>query len=521
MDKTNSYPDIFQQVHYGLQKQTPSYQSEFPNDLPFDPGATSTLFELNYFPTTGSRLLLFIPVLLVLLLIYFRKYIRKDIGQVGFLLSMILVFFGPLRLPSFVPFNTTLGLVKAMGLLLSLYIGIMCIRGKIKFDIFDMPSFYRVCVYVISLLLSVFVMTNPTFFVQDFGIMMSGVLFFFLGYVLFTWEMGNSLLLAWSRLLIVPSIIVLLIFFNKSLGTEIISLLFQRYENFVFLQDLGRGRIFSIIDFEYLIPCVAIFLAGIEIRKKRFSRLEFYLITSLSFVSILLINYRYRFLTYALGLVLVSVFTKKFAPTIRKTALKTIVVLGVIYLSLSLLFFRSTILDRFLVRDYAEDQVSIERRLVMYQQAWDLFLQRPILGVGMGNYKDNVEIVYSRYGGRTYEPYYKILQNVYAYPHNWFLNVLAEDGVVGFVVLMWLLYMFLKMDIQLYKILQDDKLIIFVALSSVAWLFVFANLFTMMHVSLGVVIIFWACRGMIERMYKDAHIMSPAVVQKEERKKIR
>lgn len=70
MDNT-VYPGAINEVHYGLQKQTPSYQSEFPNDLPFDPGATSSLFELNYFPSTASRLLLMIPLVLLLFLFFF------------------------------------------------------------------------------------------------------------------------------------------------------------------------------------------------------------------------------------------------------------------------------------------------------------------------------------------------------------------------------------------------------------------------------------------------------------------
>ena len=503
MDNTGGYPDIYEQVHYGLQKQTPSYQSEFPHDLPFDPGVTSSLFELNYFPSTGSRLLLLIPIILLMLVIYFRKYVRNDLGQLGFVLAMAVVFFGPLRLPSFFPFNTTLGLVKGIGLLLVCYAGFMIFFKRLRFDIFEIPSLTRVCMYVLSLLLSVFVMTNPSFFVQDFGIMISGIVFFFLGYMFFTWDMGRSIILLWARLLFIPSAIVLLIFMNQGLGKEIVSLLFLRYENFVFIHDLARGRIFSVIDFEYFIPCVVIFLASSMFRKKHFPTMQFSLLTTLSFAAILLVNYRYRFLTYLLGLAAVSVFTKKAASSIRRTTVILLTILGVLYFSLSMVFFRSTILDRFLVRDYYEDQVSIDRRFVMYQQAWELFLEKPILGVGLGNYKDNVQIVYSRFGGRTYEPYYKILQNVYAYPHNWFLTVLAENGIVGFAVLMWLLGMFFVMDMRLYKKLTGDPLLTFVIISVIGWLFVFANLFTMMHVSLSMVIVFWACRGMIERMYHE------------------
>lgn len=495
------YPQRLEDVFYGLQKQEPSYRSEFPNDLPFDPGATSSIFELNYFPSTASRLLLVIPLLLVLVLVLYRKQIRTDLGQVGFIAAMALVFFGPLRLPSFFPFNTALGLVKAIGILLAGYAALSYLFRKIRCDILDMPSLPQVGVYVVSLLLSVFVMTNPTFFFVDFTIAISGIVFFFLGYAFFTWQTGRLLLTLWARLLFIAGSIVLFIFVSRGAGVEMVSLLFPRYENFVFLHDLSRGRIFSVIDFEYFIPAVAVLLTvGRRPRSNRIALAQLYVVTAVSFVAILLVNYRYRFLTYVLGLFSISAFTKRYAPAIRKAITQVVVGLGVLYFIVSFMTYKSTILDRFLVRNYAEDRVSIDRRFVMYRQAWDLFIQHPILGVGLGNYKDNVQIVYSRFGGRTYEPYYKILQNVYAYPHNWFLTVLAENGIVGFAVLLWMLWSFFIMDMRLYRTYTGDALVVFVAVSAISWLWVFANLFTMMHVSLPTVIVFWACRGMIERM---------------------
>jgi O-antigen ligase len=504
MDKTQLYPDAFNQINYGLQKQFPSYQSEFPNDLPFDAGATSGLFELNYFPSTASKLLFVLPVLILLFVFFYRKLAKRDVGGLLFLVSMALVFFGPLRLPSLLRFNTTLGMVKAIGLLLVCYTGIMLVTKKIRFTFFDMPSIVRVGVYVVSLMLSIFVMTNPSFFLDDFGIVLTGILFFFLGYQYFSWGMARSLLLVWARLLIVPSVIVMFIFVNAAIGKELMSLLFQRYDNFVFLHDLNRGRIFSIIDFEYFIPAVAMLLIAAKGKGKLLAKYQFYLLTAASFVAVLLVNYRYRFLTFMLGLAAVSFLLKRYTPLIRRHAVTVIVSLGTLYFILSVAFFRTTILDRFLVKNYAEDQVSIERRLIMYGQAWDLFMQKPILGVGLGNYKDNVQIVYSRFGGRTYEPFYKILQNVYAYPHNWFLTVLAENGIIGFAVLLWLLSMFGVMDVRLYKKLSQENHAIFLMISTISWLYVFANMFTMMHVSLPMVIVFWACRGMIERMYREA-----------------
>lgn len=495
------YPSRLEDVFYGLQKQEPSYRSDFPSDFPFDPGTTSSLFELNYFPTTSSWLLFLMPVVIVLLLVLFHRRIKFNVGAMGLLVAMAIVFLGPLRLPPLFLFNTSLGLVKGIGLLLLLYVCIRHIFRRVPFDFFAAPSFLPLVSFIISLMLSVFVMTNPDFFLQDFGIFATGILFYYLGFMLFTWKETQRLIHAWAYLLLIPSGLVLLIFVSRGIGVQLMSFLFQRYENFVFLHDLLRGRIFSVIDFEYFTPCL-VYLSLLTIKRKKFGNsLATILLTSASFIAILLVNYRYRFLTYVLGFILMFFFLKEYRKKILATLGWVFVGLFTLYMGASIVFYRGTIIDRFLLRDYYEDAVSVQRRLVMYQQAWELFLEKPLLGVGLGNYKDNVQIVYSRFGGRTYEPYYKILQNVYAYPHNWYLTVLAEDGTIGFVVLLWLLYTFAAIDIRLWKNIKDEKLRLFATLSSISWLYLFANLFTMMHVSLPMVIVFWACRGMIERIY--------------------
>jgi O-antigen ligase len=82
--------------------------------------------------------------------------------------------------------------------------------------------------------------------------------------------------------------------------------------------------------------------------------------------------------------------------------------------------------------------------------------------------------------------------------------VLAENGLVGFFALLYLLYFFAKTDIYLYKKLKGDSHSIFLTFSIISWLYVFANQFTPLSNSQPMVIFFWVFRGMIDRIYFDA-----------------
>ncbi len=496
------YPNRFDNS-YNLQKQVPNYRSEFPQDLPYDPGATSSLSELGYLPSKGSAIVI-VPLILALLgVVIYRKKIQWGTFLPSLLTSgLLLTFFGPMRLPSILRFNTTLGFAKFFALLL---VGAVCIQiiAKKILPFLSMYSLYPVCLYVISLLLSVFSMTNSNFFLQDVNIAFTGLLFMFLSYWFFSWAEAKRIISTYPWFMLGASLLVLLVFIDKPLGSSLIEVLYPSYERSVFAHDLARGRIFSIIDFEYFTPCIiAILLFAKQMKQKKLFWASL-IIFSVSLIAIFLVNYRYRFLTYGLGFILMWIYIPKERKVITKWFLSIGGILFALYLGISVIFFKSTIIDRFLMKSYSEDVVSVERRFVMYNQAIDIFIQHPLLGVGLGNYKDNVQIVYSRYGGRVYEPNYKILQNVYAYPHNWYLTVLAENGVIGFLVLTWLLATFLQIDVRLARILKNDELLIFASLSSISWLYLFANLFTMMHVSLPMVIIFWSMRGYIERIYQD------------------
>lgn len=75
------------------------------------------------------------------------------------------------------------------------------------------------------------------------------------------------------------------------------------------------------------------------------------------------------------------------------------------------------------IDDFDKYQSNTER-ILMWQSAWNMFKDHPILGVGLGQYKEN-------YQQKYISPEAKEPQLSHA--HNNFLQMLAENGVVGFV----------------------------------------------------------------------------------------
>ena len=66
---------------------------------------------------------------------------------------------------------------------------------------------------------------------------------------------------------------------------------------------------------------------------------------------------------------------------------------------------------------------SNNERLFIWQSAYTMFKDHPVLGVGLGQYKDNYQQKYIL--PQAKEPYL-------THAHNNFLQMLAENGIIGF-----------------------------------------------------------------------------------------
>src|SRR5207253_6934884 len=73
---------------------------------------------------------------------------------------------------------------------------------------------------------------------------------------------------------------------------------------------------------------------------------------------------------------------------------------------------------------------AVVERMAHWQAGWYMFLDHPWLGVGAGNYA----AAYPDYFVATW-------REALGHAHNYYLNILAELGVVGGAVLVWLLWL--------------------------------------------------------------------------------
>lgn len=83
---------------------------------------------------------------------------------------------------------------------------------------------------------------------------------------------------------------------------------------------------------------------------------------------------------------------------------------------------------------------GIEQRLVEWHKAWLMFLSSPLLGVGIGHYGWHSFILHGLPEFAEASP----KSQLYHHAHNLFLEVLAELGITGLLVLLFLLVTWIK-----------------------------------------------------------------------------
>lgn len=84
-------------------------------------------------------------------------------------------------------------------------------------------------------------------------------------------------------------------------------------------------------------------------------------------------------------------------------------------------------------------KVGLDLRISEWHKAWQMFLQAPILGVGIGNYG---------WFSFTYQslPEFSIIpkMQIYTHSHNIFTQILAELGIAGFLTIAFMLFGWLR-----------------------------------------------------------------------------
>lgn len=87
---------------------------------------------------------------------------------------------------------------------------------------------------------------------------------------------------------------------------------------------------------------------------------------------------------------------------------------------------------------------SVGKRLEMWQAAWDMFKEKPLIGIGWGHYHEELNKQIDM--GLRNESVGK-----HVHPHNQFLSALASGGVIGFIITVLLFLVPIWLFVRLIK----------------------------------------------------------------------
>jgi O-antigen ligase len=116
---------------------------------------------------------------------------------------------------------------------------------------------------------------------------------------------------------------------------------------------------------------------------------------------------------------------------------------------------------------------SLDFRATIWQEAYDIYRAHPLLGIGIGNYKDYV----SRYA----QDQYLVLENEIVFldqPENGYLKILTEFGAPGFLVVFALILGAVIGSLRAWvKKQTDGRVLLFIA-PVISWLVSFISLYS-------------------------------------------
>lgn len=87
-----------------------------------------------------------------------------------------------------------------------------------------------------------------------------------------------------------------------------------------------------------------------------------------------------------------------------------------------------------------------DQRIYIWKNALDMFRLRPLTGVGIGQYP----IYYKIYEGAP------VKYRIFTHAHNIYLHILAELGLIGLCIFLWLIYKIIKFTIINYNNIKKD-----------------------------------------------------------------
>ena len=321
-------------------------------------------------------------------------------------------------------------------------------KTKIKTDSLFWLSF----LFLILSFVSLFFSTSLSLSLPAFALLLSFFIIFHLSRVIITSK--KDLKLVFGAVLIAGlglsllSLWYLLPFTVKPTGS--LNLVFIKY---------GHNHLAEYLPF-VLFPSLFLFLKG---EKKE--KLIFGILTGFFFLVLILTFSRTSLLFFPLILGLIFYKQRLAIKKKLKPLIFLLIVLPLLFLS-GILIFSHTEFGYQVAsegnRDYFLNSIAkplpFEKRVVYWQQAWQGFLQRPFLGWGLGTFR----LISLRF--RDLPIHYS------TYTHNFYLQILVELGLFGFLFYLGFLFKALK-KVFLLIVKRKDPLLI-----GIFWALIFSCL---------------------------------------------
>lgn len=405
------------------------------------------------------------------------------------ILSFFLILFEPLRLPLPRP-RTTYGLAKVFLLLLFLRQIFLILKKPQLFNKKVQKVFLPLLVFATFNLFSFLKAYNVSAAFQQINFLLTASLLFFLGFFAFRTKKQVRFFADYFLIFVfVVALLTVLSFFFLGTAKHLWYLLFPEETLRRYLQDLDRNRLLPLWDLEMATPFLIFFLLFAKGKKWALA------LATLLFqgLAIFFSNTRYRLLTFLLSftyLFLIKKEKKLFAFLPLLSLLPFALFLSKSYLNINLL-------ERFLFQNPGLDLYSLKIRLIYFQETLKIFQRFPFLGIGPGNFPYFITADW-RYLPVGVFWLSRLGEHNVISPHNIFLQILAEGGILGLLSFLWLLLSFIKTDISLLK-RRHDQLLLAISLSS--WLYIFNNLTSIVHTSAAGMAYFLFLRGILAKKY--------------------
>jgi O-antigen ligase len=131
---------------------------------------------------------------------------------------------------------------------------------------------------------------------------------------------------------------------------------------------------------------------------------------------------------------------------------------------------------------------SFQFRYSIWERAFDIFLQNPLLGIGIGNYQNHVSI-YDK------EQHWQFGNQImfFDHPENGYLKFLTEFGIIGFVVIMIILCRPMVTGVRNYLKSKTSFDNILMVSSLLGWMVTFMTIYSLGDVRVLIVLVTLLC----------------------------